>query len=73
MKPDSKLRDRSQKIHPENRVDFDTHLSDSGFEEAVFEDPTQKNEKKPDPNWQKGKYNQEQREGSSEEKTYDGE
>jgi len=74
MKPDSKLRERhTQKTHPENRPDVDAEKANSGFEEAVFEDPTKKNEKLPDPNWQKGKYAQEQREGGTEEKPYDGE
>jgi len=74
MKPDSKLKEKhTQKTHPENRQDVDAEKPNSGFEEAVFEDPTKKNDKRPDPNWKNGKYNQEQREGGSGEKVYDGE
>jgi len=74
MKPDSKIRDRhTPKTHPENRPDGDAGKAPSGYEDAVFEDPTKKNEKRPDPNWKNGKYNQEQREGGSGEKVYDGE
>lgn len=74
MKPDSKLKERhTQKTHPEDRPDVDAEKVDTGFEKAVFEDPTQKNAKRPDPNWQNGKFGQGQREGGSPEKPYDGE
>jgi hypothetical protein len=74
MKPDSKLKERhTQKTRPENRPDVDAEKPNSGFEEAAFEDPVQKNDKKPDPNWQDGKYGQEKREGNSADKVYDGE
>ena len=74
MKPDSKIKERhTQKTHPENRPDVDAEKANPGFEEAVFEDPSEKKEKRPDPNWQSGKYGQEKREGGTEEKPYDGE
>lgn len=75
MKPDSKLKERNPSTgHPENQPDQEGEKKDAGFEEASFDDPTRKNEKRPDPNWQKGQYSQDEREGRPpEEKTYDGE
>jgi hypothetical protein len=74
MRPDSKLKERhTRKTHPENRPDVDADQANAGFEEAVFEDPATQKDKKPDPNWQHGRYGEEEREGNSADKVYDGE
>ncbi len=74
MRPDSKLKERhTQKTHAAFRPDVDAEQANTGFEEAVFEDPTRKDGKQPDPQWQERRQCRDRRVVNSADKVFDGE